>query len=82
MHLRNQVFKRVRNDPKGGDFMVAEFIDSVTGTPVYINPTYVVTFRPDPTDPTKVSLLKLQDGESIRVRGEHRQVAEKLAKAA
>jgi hypothetical protein len=62
--------------------MIAEFIDSVTGTPVYINPTFVITFRPDPADPTKVTLLKLEDGESIRVRGEHRKVADKLAKAA
>jgi hypothetical protein len=42
----------------------------------------VITFRPDPADPTKVTLLKLDDGESIRVRGEHQQVADKLAKAA
>jgi len=62
--------------------MIAEFIDSVTGTPIYINPTFVITFRPDSADPTKVTLLKLEDGESIRVRGEHRQVADKLAKAA
>jgi hypothetical protein len=62
--------------------MVAEFVDSVTGAPVYINLRYVTTFRPDPADPTKVTLVKLEDGESIRVRGEHVQVADKLAKAA
>jgi hypothetical protein len=62
--------------------MVVEFFDSVAGTPVYINPDYVVVFRPDPSDPTKVTMVKLRDGESIRVRGEHREVADKLARAA
>jgi hypothetical protein len=62
--------------------MVVEFIDSVAGTPVYINPDYVVVFRPDPGNPTTVTMLKLRDGESLRVRGEHREVADKLAKAA
>jgi hypothetical protein len=38
----------------------------------------VVSLRPDPADPERVSILKLQDGESIRIRGDHRQVADKL----
>ena len=67
---------------KGGDKMIVEFVDSVAGTPVYINPEYVVVFRPDPGDPTKVTMVKLRDGESIRVRGEHREIADKLARAA
>jgi hypothetical protein len=58
--------------------MIAEFIDSVAGTAVYINPTYVVTLRPDPADPGGVTLVKLEDGETIRVRGDHREVADKL----
>ena len=61
--------------------MVAEFIDSVTGTPVYINPSYVVTFRPDPAEPTRVTVVRLRDGESIRVRGDHQQIADKLSAA-
>ena len=44
--------------------MIVEFVDSVAGTPVYINPEYVVVFRPDPGDPTKVTMVKLRDGES------------------
>jgi hypothetical protein len=60
--------------------MIAQFMDSVTGTPVYINPTYVVALRPDPTAPDRVSLLKLSDGESLRVRGDHQEVADKLAR--
>ena len=59
--------------------MIMQFTDSVVGTAVYINPSYVVTLRPDPSDPDHVSILKLQDGESIRVKGDHREVAEKLA---
>jgi hypothetical protein len=59
--------------------MIVEFMDSVAGTPVYINPAYVVTLRPDPADPARVTLVKLEDGETIRVHGDHREVADKLA---
>jgi hypothetical protein len=59
--------------------MIVQFMDSVTGTAVYINPAFVMTLRPDPADPTRVTLVKLEDGESIRVRGEHQEVADKLA---
>jgi len=60
--------------------MIAQFMDSVAGTAVYINPTYVVTLRPDPAEPDHVSIVKVRDGESIRVRGDHREVADKLAR--
>jgi hypothetical protein len=50
----------------------------MTGTATFINPTYVVSLRPDPTDPDHASIIKLQDGESIRVRGDHQEVADKL----
>jgi hypothetical protein len=62
--------------------MIAQFVDSVAGTPVYINPAYVVTLRPDPADPDRVSIIKVRDGETIRVRGRHEDVADKLARAA
>jgi hypothetical protein len=62
--------------------MIVQLMDSVAGTPVYINPDYVVALRPDPAEPTRVSIVKLRDGESIRVVGEHREVADKLARAA
>lgn len=61
--------------------MIVELKDSVAGVPVYINPTYVVTLRPDPVDPTRVTMVKLSDGETFRVLGEHREVADKLARA-
>ena len=54
--------------------MIVEFTDSVAGTAVYINPAYVVTLRPDPESP-----LNVTNGAPIRVRGEHREVANKLA---
>jgi len=60
--------------------MIAQFMDSVAGTAVYINPAYVVTLRPDPAEPDRVSIVKIRDGESIRVRGDHREVADKLAR--
>ena len=61
--------------------MIVQFMDSVTGTAVYVNPDYVVSLRPDPADPTRVTMLKLRDGESVRVHGDHREVADKLARA-
>jgi hypothetical protein len=61
--------------------MIVQLMDSVAGTAVYVNPTYVVTLRPDPGDPERVTMIKLSDGESVRVRGEHTSVADKLARA-
>ncbi|MDB5312813.1 MAG: hypothetical protein JWO38_7015 [Gemmataceae bacterium] len=60
--------------------MIAQFTDSVTGTAVYVNPAYVVSVRPDPDAPTRVSIVKLRDGEAIRVHGEHQEVADKLTR--
>jgi hypothetical protein len=60
--------------------MIVQFTDRVAGTAVYINPAYVVTLRPDPADPDRASVVKLQDGETIQVLGEHREVADKLAR--
>jgi hypothetical protein len=34
--------------------------------------------RPDPADPEDVSSVKLHDGETVRVRGIHTEVARKL----
>ena len=62
--------------------MIVQLMDSAAGTPVYINPAYVVTLRPDPADPDHISIVKIRDGESIRVRGSDTEVADKLARAA
>jgi hypothetical protein len=59
--------------------MVVPFVDSVTGTSVYLNPTYVVATRPDPAEPDHITIVKLKDGEAIRVRGDQEEVAEKLS---
>lgn len=58
--------------------MVVQFTDGVAGTAVYINPDYVVTLRPDSADPERLSVVTVRNGESIRVRGDHREVASKL----
>jgi hypothetical protein len=60
--------------------MIVQFMDTAAGTAVYINPAYVVSLRPDPADPDHVSIVRLRDGESIRVKGDHREVADKLAR--
>ena len=62
--------------------MIVELTDSVTGTAVHINPDYVLSLRPDPVDPLNVSIVKLSDGESLRVRGEHRTLADRLRRPA
>ena len=62
--------------------MIVQLMDSVAGTPIYINPAYVVTLRPDPADPDHISIIKIRDGESVRVRGSDKEVADKLARAA
>ena len=62
--------------------MIVQLMDSVTGTSVYINPAYVVTLRPDPADPDHISIIKIRDGESVRVRGSDKEVADKLARVA
>lgn len=59
--------------------MIVQFIDTTIGTNVYINPDYVVSLRPDPADPDHVSLIMLRNGETVRVKGDHREVAAKLA---
>jgi hypothetical protein len=61
--------------------MIAQFVDSVAGTAVYINPDYVVSLRPDPASPERISIIKLRDGETLRVHGEHTEVADKLSRA-
>ena len=60
--------------------MIAQFIETGTGIPVYVNPTYVETFRPDPVDPHRITVIKLGDGEVLRVQDEHTNVADKLAR--
>ena len=60
--------------------MIAQFMDTAAGTAVYVNPTYVVTLRPDPADPDHVSIVTLRNGESIRVKGDHQEVADKIAR--
>jgi ABC-type molybdate transport system substrate-binding protein len=42
----------------------------------------VGSLRPDPAHPEHVSVIKIRDGESIRVRGSDKEVADKLARAA
>ena len=58
--------------------MIVQFRDTNAGTPVYINPTYIVTFRPAPEDPHRATILRLSDGEVITVKGEHTEVANKI----
>jgi hypothetical protein len=60
--------------------MIVQFTDIATGTATYLNPAYVIMIRPDPADPDHVSIVKLRDGESIRVKGDHREVAERLTR--
>ena len=58
--------------------MIVQLMDSVTGAPIYVNPAYVVTLRPDPANPDEVSIITVRDGETFHVRGDHEKVAGKL----
>ena len=60
--------------------MIVQFFDTDAGTAVYINPEYVVTLRPDPAEPERISVVKLRDGETFRVQGTHMEVAAKLSR--
>jgi hypothetical protein len=62
--------------------MIVQFYDAVTGTPVYINPSFVVSARPDPADPDEITVVKMQDGETLRVRAAHQQFADRLRRPA
>jgi hypothetical protein len=62
--------------------MIQQFVDANIGTPVYINPAYVMSIRPDPTDPDHISQVQLRTGETLRLRGDHREVAAMLTRAA
>ena len=62
--------------------MMVPFTEVMTATTVYINPAYVMTVRPDPADPDHRSIVRLEDGESIRVNEDHRKTFDKLAQAA
>ena len=62
--------------------MIVQFFDTDAGTAVYINPECVVTLRPDPAEPERISVVKLRDGETFRVQGTHVEVAAKLSRIA
>ncbi|MCW3100945.1 MAG: hypothetical protein JWL77_6563 [Chthonomonadaceae bacterium] len=62
--------------------MIVEFTNSVTGVPVYINSEYVMLARPNPVDPDGSTEIKLRDGETLTVRGYHRDVAARLTQVA
>ena len=62
--------------------MIVPFIDAVAGTTVYVNPAFVVSLRPDPDSPDAVSIVKLSDGETLRIRSDHREAADKLRRLA
>ncbi len=62
--------------------MIVQFTDNNAGTPIYLNPDYVISCRPDAEDPLHVTDVKLEDGEELRIRAQHTEVAEKLARPA
>jgi hypothetical protein len=60
--------------------MIIPFPEAASGVPIYINPAFVVSLRPDPADPERTSMVKLSDGETIRIRGSHDDVAGRLSR--
>jgi hypothetical protein len=62
--------------------MIIAFAEAASGVPVYINPTFVVSLRPDPSDPDQTTVVRLSDGETLRLRGGHDEVAGRLSRTA
>jgi len=60
--------------------MIVAFADAASGVPIYINPSFVVSLRPDPVDPEHTTTVRLSDGESLRLRGGHDDVAARLSR--
>lgn len=60
--------------------MIVPFFEAASGVPVYVNPAFVVSLRPDPVDPEHTSAVKLSDGEALRIRGGHDDVAARLSR--
>jgi hypothetical protein len=60
--------------------MIAPFFEATSGVAIYINPAFVISLRPDPVDPERTSIVKLSDGESLRIRGGHDDVAARLSR--
>jgi hypothetical protein len=59
--------------------LIVKLLDRIAGAAVYINPEYVMSLHPDPTEPTRITMAKHWDGESIRVHSDHQEVADRLA---
>jgi hypothetical protein len=60
--------------------MIIAFAEAASGVPIYINPSFVVSLRPDPADPERTTMIKLSDGETLRLRGGHDDVATRLSR--
>jgi hypothetical protein len=60
--------------------MIIAFAEAASGVPVYINPSFVVSLRPDPADPERTTVVRLSDSETLRLRGGHDEVAARLSR--
>ena len=60
--------------------MIVAFAEATSGLPIYINPSFVVSLRPDPADPERTTVVRLSDGETLRLRGGHDEVAPRLTR--
>ena len=58
--------------------MIVPFFEATSGVAIYVNPAYVISVRPDPADPDRTSIVKLSDGETVRLRGGHDDIATRL----
>ena len=60
--------------------MIIPFAEAASGVPIYINPSFVVSLRPDAAEPERTTVVKLSDGETLRLRGGHDDVAARLSR--
>lgn len=60
--------------------MIIAFAEAASGVPIYINPAFVVSVRPDPADPERTTVVRLSDSETLRLHGSHNEVAARLSR--
>jgi hypothetical protein len=60
--------------------MIISFFEAASGVAIHINPAFVVSLKPDPADPEHTTIVKLSDGETLRIRGDHNDIAARLGR--
>ena len=58
--------------------MIVQLLDRAADAAEYINPENVIMMRPDFEPLLEATIVKLNEGKTLTVIGDHREVADKL----